>query len=92
MVDMGFALQLTGMALGALIGICILFIGLVWGLGWVGRRMSKEMVQEPELATAEEKGRRMASIAVAAVMAYLEAERKAATGAAQSKSKGEGGK
>lgn len=90
MEGMGFALQLTGMALGALIGICVLFIGLVRGLGWVGRRTSREMVEEPELDTAEE--RRMASIAMAAVMAYLEAERKAATGAAQSKLKGDGGK
>ena len=89
---MGFALQLTAVAFGALILISLLFIGLGRVLAWVARRASREMVKGPEVVTAEDKERRKASIAVAAVMAYLEAERKEATGAAQSELKGDGGK
>jgi Na+-transporting methylmalonyl-CoA/oxaloacetate decarboxylase gamma subunit len=92
MGEMGLALTVTGMAIGVLFAISVIFIGLVRGMGWLGRRVSREVVEEHEPVTAEGKDSRTALITVAAVMAYLEAERKAATSAAQSKLKGEGGK
>ena len=76
MDDMGFAAQLTVVALGALIVISFFFIGLTRFLDWLARRTSKEKAETAEVAiSAEEEKKKRARIAVAAVMSYLEAER-----------------
>jgi len=67
--DMGFAGQLTVVALGALIVISFFFIGLTRFLAWLVRRTSKEKAE-----TAEVERKKRARIATAAVMSYLEAE------------------
>lgn len=63
-------LALTGMAIGLLSLIAIVFILLTWGLGWLARRISRERVAEPEVSML---ARRKAIIA-AAVTSYLESE------------------
>ena len=70
MDDMGFAGELTVVALGALIVISFFFIGLTRFLAWLAGRTSGERVETAEV----ERGKR-ARIAIAAVMSYLEAER-----------------
>jgi Na+-transporting methylmalonyl-CoA/oxaloacetate decarboxylase gamma subunit len=67
---MGSALALTGVAIGLLILIAVVFIFLTWGLGWPARRTRRERVEEPEVSTL---ARRKAIIA-AAVTSYLESE------------------
>ena len=76
MDDMGFAGQLTVVALGALIFISFFFIGLTRFLSWLARRTSKEKAETAEVAIpAKAEKRKRARIAMAAVMSYLEAER-----------------
>ena len=76
MDDMGFAGQLTVVALGALMVISFLFIGLTRFLDWLARRTSKEEVETAEVAkSAEEERKKRAQIAVAAVVSYLGTER-----------------
>lgn len=76
MGDMGFALQLSVIALGALILISLLFVGLSAGLARLARIGVKE--EPPEVAA--EKERRKRALIAAAVMSYLEAERLRAGG------------
>ena len=76
MDDMGFAAQLTVVALGALIVISFSFIGLTRFLDWLARRISKEKAETAEVViSAEEERKKRARIAVAAVVSYLGAER-----------------
>jgi Na+-driven multidrug efflux pump len=66
-MDIG-ALQLTGMALGLLILISILFIGLTRGLQWL---TSRSWGKNPEGAMTAE---RKTALITAALTSYLEAE------------------
>ena len=84
MSDMSFALQLTVIALGALLFISLLFIVLTRGLAWLASIVSRE--KGPEVAMPQEM--RKKALIAAALMAYLEAERLRATGS-NSKQEGE---
>jgi hypothetical protein len=77
---MGFAAELTVVALAALISISFFFIGLTRFLDWLARRLSKEEVEATGIAevaiSMEAEKRKRVRIAIAAVMSYLEAERR----------------
>ena len=76
MDDMGFAGELTVVALGALLIISFLFIGITRFLDWLARRTSKEEAETAEVAIpADEERKKRERIAVAAVMSYLGTER-----------------
>lgn len=69
MGDMGFALQLTVIALGALVLISLLFVGLGRGLQWLASFRSKDKDHEVAMT-----GERKKALTAAAVTSYLEAE------------------
>ena len=71
------ALVITIVALGALIVISFFFIGLTRGLEWLSRRGVKEAEVS---APGEAERSKRALIATAALMRYLEAERRSAPG------------
>lgn len=82
MGDMSFALQLTVIALGALLLISLFFIGLTRGLAWLASMGRKE--KEPEVAIPGE--RRKRALIAAAVTSYLEAESATSKGSKAAKS------
>lgn len=85
MADLGSALEITLMALATLLVISLFFVALTRGLQWLTRVTSGERVAERRAVIPKEKEER-AVIAMAAVAAYLEAERQAEARASSSES------
>ncbi len=85
MADLGSALEITLMALATLLVISLFFVALTRGLQWLTRVTSGERVEERRAVIPKEKEER-AVIAMAAVAAYLEAERQAEARASSSES------